>query len=209
MPATPFVNDILDHIVSRIAAELYLSTPEPPRFEWDDSGSDAARQALARLARAHGTFTQPALAALWRYLPSDEPLKHLICVVGIAQRPRHDEDEWITPSMVCGFIFVGLIATFTFLTGAFWTARHPPIELGTISGIRLSCAGKHYRPIRPQSPVPRETSTRHLLVAGVMRTRRHTHPSSLGNRHPLQPKPLRSIRLRHERRVVPSPSVPT
>ncbi|KAI1790579.1 hypothetical protein LXA43DRAFT_946878 [Ganoderma leucocontextum] len=81
------VNDILHHIVSHLAADLDVPTPESPRFELDDSESEAARQALAQLARAHSTFAQPALAALWRHLPSDEALKHLLCVVGIAHRP--------------------------------------------------------------------------------------------------------------------------
>ena len=100
------VNDVLHHVVSHLAAELDIPTPESPRFEVDDSGSDGARQALARLARTHSTFTQTALAALWRFIPSDEALKYLLCVLGIAQRPHHDdEDAWMTPPMVRVFTF--------------------------------------------------------------------------------------------------------
>ncbi|KAM5536122.1 hypothetical protein V8D89_010221 [Ganoderma adspersum] len=102
MSATPLVtvHDILHHVVSHLAADLDVPTPESLRFDVDDSGSDAARQALARLARAHTTFTQPALAALWRFLPSDQALKHLLCVLGIAQRPTGDDEHaWITPPM--------------------------------------------------------------------------------------------------------------
>lgn len=108
MPMTPLlaVNDVLHHVVSHLAADLDIPPPQSPRFDLDDSGSDAARQALARLATVHTTFTQPALAALWRFLPSDDALKHLLCVVGIAQRPPHDgEDAWRTPPMVLVFIF--------------------------------------------------------------------------------------------------------
>ena len=43
------------------------------------------RQALARSARACRAFAYPALAALWRSLPSDEPLLRLLCTLGIAQ----------------------------------------------------------------------------------------------------------------------------
>ncbi|PIL23599.1 hypothetical protein GSI_14912 [Ganoderma sinense ZZ0214-1] len=102
MPATPLIaiNDILRYIVSHLATDLDVPTPESPRFELDDSGADEARQALVRLAIAHSTFTKPALAALWRFLPSEEPLKHLLCVVGIAQRPPRDRNEWITLPMV-------------------------------------------------------------------------------------------------------------
>ncbi|KAI1787406.1 hypothetical protein LXA43DRAFT_712766 [Ganoderma leucocontextum] len=94
--------DILYYIVLHLAADLN-NVPHGHYNELTDSKS--ARQALARLARVHSSFTRPALAALWRFLWSDKALKHLLCVVGIAQRPpetRHNSWYRLCPVELYG-----------------------------------------------------------------------------------------------------------
>ncbi|PIL25776.1 hypothetical protein GSI_11526 [Ganoderma sinense ZZ0214-1] len=96
--STP-AHDIFYHILSHL-------TPDPKADascfgfkEGDESRS--ARKALGCLARTHTSFTQPALAEMWRSLPSKRPLEYLLCVVGIARRqPR---GEWNGPLLeLCG-----------------------------------------------------------------------------------------------------------
>ena len=71
--------DIIYLIVS------YLD-PERPHLRYDPSNLKSARRSLARLARAHRNFTEPALKILWRRLPDDKPLADLLCALGIAER---------------------------------------------------------------------------------------------------------------------------
>ena len=75
------LHDIFYHILSHLAPDLkHLNITFLETFEEVET-----RKALARLARTHSSFTQPALAEMWRSLPSQRPLEHLPYVVGIAQ----------------------------------------------------------------------------------------------------------------------------
>lgn len=99
------VDDVLIHIISLVAADLHITNDDLSTLT--STGSyrlteiDVARRTLAKLARTHSRFKQPALTALWKTLPSDEPLMRLLCLVGIAQRDPHDEREWRQHPPVC------------------------------------------------------------------------------------------------------------
>ena len=78
--------DTFYHILSHLTPD-----PTPRTVDLSESrDSESARKALSRLARVHSSFTQPVLAAMWRSLPSETPLEHLLCVVGIAHRRRRE-----------------------------------------------------------------------------------------------------------------------
>ncbi len=89
MPASSLigVNDILLHIVSHVIADIDVQPTLESCFPSGGSKSNTARQTLARLARVHRRCTQPALDALWRSLPSDEALRHLLCVISMESNP--------------------------------------------------------------------------------------------------------------------------
>ncbi|PIL37413.1 hypothetical protein GSI_01107 [Ganoderma sinense ZZ0214-1] len=72
--------DILFHVVSHLSA----------------THSRSARRTLVRLARVHSTFKKPALAVLWRSLPSAEALEHLLCAIGIAQEDPQNDHHGLT-----------------------------------------------------------------------------------------------------------------
>lgn len=79
----PGLHDIFYHIIFCLDPKaLSLNN-----FGKETSESKSARKALACLARSHSSFTQPALAAMWRSLPTHEALEHLLCVIGIAHKP--------------------------------------------------------------------------------------------------------------------------
>ncbi len=80
------LHDILHCIISHLDPDPYVYSAYHPEGR-------SVRQSLARLAAAHNTFTQPALSALWRYLPNDDALKHLLCVVGVAREVPHEDKE--------------------------------------------------------------------------------------------------------------------
>ncbi|KAM5540938.1 hypothetical protein V8D89_005249 [Ganoderma adspersum] len=86
-------------------AEGDLRCPEvlngAPFDEWFDSKS--CRKALACLARSHSTFTRPAVAAIWRSLPSPKALEHILCLVGIVQQhPKQERHRDLPPLEVYG-----------------------------------------------------------------------------------------------------------
>ena len=93
-------DDIFFQILSHLCADPKADGPSSLSFR-ETRESISARKALACLARTHSSFTQPALAEMWRSLPSQEPLEHLLLVVGIAQRPP--PAEWGRPALVCEF----------------------------------------------------------------------------------------------------------
>ena len=66
--------DILYHIVQ------YL---DPDRSSAEDLAR--VRQTLLSTAISCRNFTRPALAALWRFLPSDKPLTDLLVTLGLAE----------------------------------------------------------------------------------------------------------------------------
>ncbi|PIL25896.1 hypothetical protein GSI_11649 [Ganoderma sinense ZZ0214-1] len=74
-------NDILYHILSHITADIDIQPTFESCFPSGASKSNTARCTLARLATAHSSFTKPALAALWGFLPSDKALKHILWVI--------------------------------------------------------------------------------------------------------------------------------
>ena len=209
MPATSLidVNDILLYIVSNIAVDFDAGMVDLAGIESsiEPKKVDIARRTLARLAQVHTRFNQPALAALWKFLPSDEPLKHLLCLVGIAQRPPHHEDVWRKPSPVRGSRALRSTATLTCFAGTLCDTHNPCVELGAISRICHPRASNHHRPFCSGFQVPIETSTGHLLVSGVVCLRRTTYPSSLRSGDSLQPNALRIVRLRYGRIAVSQP----
>lgn len=87
-------HDIFYHILSHLIPELKVLTIGFREM----TESKSARKALACLARTHSSFTRPALAQMWRSLPSKKPLEHLLCVVGIAQ--RRPPEQWDRPALV-------------------------------------------------------------------------------------------------------------
>ena len=96
----PGLHDVFYLILSHLAP----SSAEPnsnATSSFDETpDSTSARKDLACLARAHRSFTEPTLAVLWRSLPSQKPLEHLLCVVGIAQRlPDSERSDGL--SLVC------------------------------------------------------------------------------------------------------------
>ncbi|KAI1793061.1 hypothetical protein LXA43DRAFT_1002605 [Ganoderma leucocontextum] len=86
MSATVLAEDIIYYITLHLTA----------------TSSRSARQALARLARAHSSFTKPALAVLWRSLPNAKALEHLLRVVGVAQRHPQNGQQDTPPLELCG-----------------------------------------------------------------------------------------------------------
>ena len=71
--------DIFYCVVSQLDPDSYVN-PDP---YWNPSLS--VRQTLVRLAMTHNIFTRPALSMLWRSLPDDRALKHVLSVVGIVK----------------------------------------------------------------------------------------------------------------------------
>ena len=88
-PAAMF--DILHCIISYLDPEPYTDTKS--------SEAIAIRKALIRLAITHTMFTKSALSALWRCLPEDDVLYHLLCVVGVAKEVPI-ENGWSGPHLV-------------------------------------------------------------------------------------------------------------
>ena len=87
------IHDIIHCIIAHLDPDPYVNDPH-------DQEGRAIRQALARLARTHSTFTKPALSALWRYLSmGDYVLNHLLCVVGVAKEVPM-KDGWSGPRLV-------------------------------------------------------------------------------------------------------------
>ena len=96
------VYDILHCVISHLDPDRYPNPSDPEGW--------SVRQALARLATTHTTFTQPALSALWRSLPNDRALKHLLCVVRLAALEDPPKYRGVCPGLVhysnflCGFL---------------------------------------------------------------------------------------------------------
>ncbi|KAI1787393.1 hypothetical protein LXA43DRAFT_712453 [Ganoderma leucocontextum] len=86
--------DIFYHVISHLAADLEAS--DASYHESTDAKS--VRRTLARLARVHSGLSRPALAALWRRLWDDRPLRHLLWVVGIARRTS-SKHQWDIPPL--------------------------------------------------------------------------------------------------------------
>ncbi|KAM5532682.1 hypothetical protein V8D89_013651 [Ganoderma adspersum] len=84
---THLKDDILYHILSHIIADIDVQPTLESCFQSGNSKSNTARRTLAQMARAHSSFTKPALSALWGSLPSDEALKHLLWVIKTDQYP--------------------------------------------------------------------------------------------------------------------------
>ncbi|KAM5540950.1 hypothetical protein V8D89_005261 [Ganoderma adspersum] len=89
------IHDVIHCILAHLDPDPYVNDSHNPEGR-------SIRQALARLARAHSTFTKPTISALWRSLPGDDVLSHLLCVVGIANEVPQ-EDGWSGPRLeLCG-----------------------------------------------------------------------------------------------------------
>ena len=86
------IHDIIHCIIAHLDPDPYVDDSHNPEGR-------SVRQALARLARTHSTFTKPALSELWRSLPGDDVLCHLLCVLGIANEVPQ-EDGWSGPRLV-------------------------------------------------------------------------------------------------------------
>ena len=86
------VHDILHCIISHLDPDPYVDP--------DDAKGRSIRQSLARLATTHSTFTKPALSALWRSLPNDDALKHLLCVIGLAALEDPPKYRGVRPGLV-------------------------------------------------------------------------------------------------------------
>ncbi|KAI1785462.1 hypothetical protein LXA43DRAFT_953893 [Ganoderma leucocontextum] len=158
----PGLEDILHHILAHLAADLRVANVA----SFDRPDSQSAHQTLARLARAHGTFTRPALAVLWRYLRSDRPLLYLLCVLGIAHTPpqKHQRNLPNQPSLeMCGTFathgsswarfqaYASLVRRITL--DPFVHALHPPSLLQNTFWCQLSSALGNGTPILPRLEV--------------------------------------------------------
>ena len=76
------LHDIFYHILSHLAPDLKgLNIAFNETLEAMDT-----RKTSACLARTHSSFTKPALTEMWRSLPNQKALEHLLCVVGIARK---------------------------------------------------------------------------------------------------------------------------
>ena len=189
MSATHLKVDIFYHILSHIIADIDVQPTLESSFRSGDSKSDIARRTLARLARAHSSFTKPALSALWGCLPNDEPLRHLLRVI--------KSDQY--PALVCATWFGSFATTLIFynLAGKLSKTRYPRTELAKIPRICLTCANYHYRPVYSHVRVPIKTPTRHVLGSTIICPWGHAHPSSLEIGYSLQHAFLQCTRLRH------------
>ena len=75
----------MEDIAYQVFEHLYASTDIDSVEDGVVEHVISCRQALARSARTCKAFTYLALAALWRSLPSDEPLLQLLCILGVAK----------------------------------------------------------------------------------------------------------------------------
>ena len=66
---------------------------DPAAHSSNDNAAYESRHALAMSARTCRAFSAPALRALWRYLPDDQPLADLLCTLGIATRGHEQEPD--------------------------------------------------------------------------------------------------------------------
>ena len=66
---------------------------DPAAHSSNDNAAYESRYSLAMSARTCRAFSAPALRALWRYLPDDQPLADLLCTLGIATRGHELELE--------------------------------------------------------------------------------------------------------------------
>ena len=121
--------DILYHIVQ------YL---DPDRSSAEDLAR--IRQTLLSTAFSCRNFTRPALAALWRFLPSDKPLTDLLVTLGLAEYSAFLDGSHPTPlalrlkgsvvsvssavNRMNSYMFPGLV----YLTGSTYTPSMEPIS---------------------------------------------------------------------------------
>ena len=133
------IYDIIHCIIAHLDPDPYVDDSHNPEGR-------SIRQALARLARTHSTFTKPALSELWRSLPGDDVLCHLLCVLGIANEVPQ-EDGWSGPRLVRLSNYTLHSAAITLGIGTLWDIPYTRVRVEEIRRVRLLSAENHCRPI--------------------------------------------------------------
>ena len=139
----PGFQDILYHILSHLTPDPKV----PSVFLEGPADSKSARNALACLARAHTIFTRPALAVMWRSLPSQGALEHLLCVLELARRPPWPPEQQDRPPLVCMFRPNILTIMTKSFSGNMRDTCNPRTGLDTIPRIRLTRPRNYLRPV--------------------------------------------------------------
>ena len=176
----PGLHDVFYLILSHLAPNPAEPNSNVASSFDETPDSTSARKDLACLARAHRSFTQPTLAVLWRSLPSQKPLEHLLCAIGIAQWPRNLEPGGGL-SLVCQSISSSLRSIVTTDMSGRKCARHQH---------RIDQAGHDFKSMPlwcERSSSTRLPTSRIYLPAGGVRCKT---PSGVSCLPPCTPRPL-------------------